>query len=321
MNILFHYYAVRWLAREAGIEDAEAEIAARSSQYVDEAVRPLRVETGRAPYDLVLTQDYLFWDDSILSEVYLPFHFLPGDGGEAANKRRDGARNRWAVTPNGDLARELLVGALKTRNPYRIGIALHAFADGWAHQNFTARWEDYNALDAAGTLPPVGHLQALTRPDEPSRTWTDPRLIPELFLIDNTARYLEAARKIFRYLRTYLGRPFEDEELLLPKLGVLLRSPGGREGIEASFIVDGDVPRYEKGEWRRAAGIQDGSERADTSRGYDKLLWLRSQAERRLGSGVRSVRADGDFFESDLYRWNEAAREHRRAAKAALAHL
>jgi len=321
MNYLFHHYAVRWLAREAGVPETEGEIVARSSQYVDEAVRPLRVETGRAPYDLEVTQDYLFWDESILSEVYLPFHFLPGDAEEAGRKRRDGARNRWAVTPNGDLARELLIESLKTRNPYRIGIALHAFADGWAHQNFSARWEDFNALDGTGALPPVGHLQALTNPDDPSRFWADSRLLPELYRIDNAARFLEAARKIFRYLRTWLRRPFDDEELLLPKLEALLRSPGGREGVEAAFIVDGDLPRYEKGDWARSAGILDGSDRGETSRGYDKLLWLKSRAERRLGGGVHTIRADRGFFESDLYRWNEAAREHRRAAKAALAKL
>lgn len=321
MNYLFHYYAVRWLTREAGIPEAEGEIIARSSQFVDEAVRPLRVETGGAPYDLDVTQDYLFWDESILSEVYLPFHFLPGDPEEAGRKRRDGARNPWAVTPNGQAARELLVEALKTRNPYRIGIALHSFADGWAHQNFTARWEEFNALDGSGALPPVGHLQALTNPDDPSRLWTDSRLLPELFRIDNTARFLEAARKVFRYLRTYLHRPFEDEELLLPKLETLHRSPGGREGAEAAFIVDGDMPKYEKGDWARAAGIEAGSDRGEGSRGYDKLLWLRSQAERRLGAGIRTVRAGPGFFESELYRWSEAAREHRRAAKAVLANF
>lgn len=321
MNYLFHYYSVRWLAREAGVPEAEAETIARSSQFVDEAVRPGRVETGRAPYDLIATQDYLFWDESILSEVYLPFHFLPGDPEEAGRKRRDGARNRWAVTPNGEAARELLVGALRTRNPFRIGIALHAFADGWAHQNFTARWEDFNALDGSGALPPVGHLQALTNPDDPSRLWTDPRLLPEHFRIDNAARFLEAARKIFRYLRTWLRRPFRDEDLLLPKLEDLLRAPGGREGVEAAFIVDGDVPKYEKGSWAREAGVLDGWDRGEGSRGYDKLLWLKSQAERRLGAGVRVVRAGPGFFDSDLFRWYEAAREHRAAAKSVLANL
>ncbi|NLJ46621.1 MAG: hypothetical protein GX430_08685 [Treponema sp.] len=126
---------------------------------------------------------------------------------------------------------------------------------------------------------------------------------------------------MFRYLRTYLRRPFEDEELLLPKLETLLRSPGGREGVEAAFIVDGDMPKYEKGDWARAAGIEAGSDRGEGSRGYDKLLWLRSQAERRLGAGIRTVRAGPGFFESELYRWSEAAREHRRAAKAVLANF
>lgn len=321
MNYLFHYYAVRWLAREAGVPEPEAETIARSSQFVDEAVRPLRVETGRAPYELRVTQDYLFWDESILSEVYLPFHFLPGDPEEAGRKRRDGARNRWAVTPNGQASRELLVGALKTGDPFRIGIALHAFADGWAHQNFSARWEDFNSLDGSGALPPVGHLQALTNPDNPSRSWTDPRLLPEHFRIDNASRFLEAARKIFRYLRTWLRRPFLDEDLLLPKLESLLRSPGDREGVEAAFIVDGDLPKYEKGAWAREAGVLDGRDRGEGSRGYDKLLWLKSQAERRLGSGIRSVRAGPGFFESDLYRWNEASREHRAAAKEVLANF
>ncbi len=315
MNVLFHYYAVRWLAREAGVPEAEAEILARSSQHVDEAVRPLRIETGRALYDLAVTQDYFFWDEAILRDVYLPFHFLPGDPDEAARRRRDGARNPWAVTPNGAAARNLLVDALKTGNPYRIGIALHAFADGWAHQNFTARWEDFNALDVAVALPPVGHLQALTYPDEPGRLWADSRLLPECSRIDNARRFLEAARKIFRYLRTWMRRPFDDEELLLPKLEALLRSPGGREGVEAAFIVDGDVPKYDKRDWFSAAGVLEGYSGAQSYPGYDKILWLKSQARRRLGSGTQTLRADEGFFES------EAARTHRKAAKEVLAGL
>lgn len=321
MNVLFHYYAVRWLACEAGIPDAEAEIIARSSQYVDEAIRPLRVETGSAPYDTLVTQDYLFWDDRILSDVYLPFHFVPGDVEGASRKRRDGARNPLAVTPSGPIVKELLVEALKTRNPYRIGIALHAFADSWAHQNFTARREDYNILDGAGALPPVGHLQALTTPDDPTRRWTDGRLLPEFFRIDNLDRFLEAARKIFRYLRTYERRPFDDEELLLPKLGTLLRSPGGREGAIAAFIVDGDTPRYDRFDWRRRAGVLDDAAEDEPFPGYDKLLWLKNQARRYLGATEKRVQAGSGFFESDLYRWNEAARAHRAAAQAALANL
>jgi len=322
MNLLFHYYSIHWLCREAGIPEAEAELIARSSQFVDDAIRPVRVETGGAAYNLVVTQDYLFWDDEILSNVYLPFYFLPGDGQEAARRRRDGKENRWAVTPNGSLARELLIEALKTNNPYRVGIALHAFSDGWAHQNFRACWEEYNSLDAAGSaLPPVGHLQALANPDDPSRLWTDSRLLPEFFRIDNVERFLGAAKKIFRYLRTYLRRPFDDEELLLPKLENLLRAPGGREGAIAAFIVDGNTPLYDKRDWLRSAGILDGTERSEPYPGYDKILWLKSQAERRLGYGERRVRAGPEFFESDLYRWNEAALAHRQAAKTALAHL
>lgn len=319
MNAEFHYYAIHWLCSRAGLADGEAYAIAYSSQFVDNAVHEYLIDAPSGRYRTLVTQDYVFWDERTLREVYLPFHFVPGDPAEAASLRADGQENVLAVTPNAPIARALLVSALKTRNPYRIGIALHAFADSWAHQGFSGRMEDFNALPMNQGLPAVGHLRALTAPDDLGAIWIDERLTPGSSRVVNADRFLAAARKIYRYLRTYLGKGFEDEELAMADLKGLWRPGKGREERIADLVIDADMPAYDRRAWPGEAGIRDETTGTSPFGGYDKLLWAKNEIARRAGLSGGTIRAAvGDsFFESDFYRWNEAAKAH--AAEAATA--
>ncbi len=320
MNVVFHYYVVRFLCERAGMEALEAERVARASQYVDESIHDLEIVSRGTTHRGIVTQDYVFWDERIASDVYLPFHFLPGDPNAAALLRRDGAKNAFVVTPNSETVKELLVAALRTDDPFRIGIALHSFADSWAHQNFSGRMDAANALDASSILPPVGHLPALTSPDEHAAVWTDGRLVPEAARVDNRARCLEAAKLIYRYLKTRRRESFDDEDFALGDLAGILDSAADKSAVVDSFVVDAGVAPYERGLWLSEAGIVD-PDRTDTRfAGYDKVLWLKAQAQRRLGlrDGVRRLESDGRYEDSDLRRWHDAARDHAAAAKAVL---
>lgn len=330
MNAEFHYYALYALCLRAGFDDAEARTIAHSSQYVDNALVSYEVVDGGAPYRTLVTQNYLFWDEETLRDAYLPFHFLPGDVDRLGRERADGRASRYATSPDSPISKELLVGALQSRDPFRIGIALHAYADGWAHQHFSGRLEESNALDPSSPLPPAGHLQALRLPDEPLGRWRDPRLLPALSAIDNGERFLAAARKIFRYLRTSLKRPFDDEELVLGELLEAWRAPvAGRvsAGREARARIDEmvirfDLAPYSARDWPRAAGLEPQGDEGDSSPGYDKLAWAKAEIAHRAtgGSGrpVRRASSGGRFEGSELHRWDLAARAHRDAAWAAL---
>jgi len=219
MNAEFHYYSVYFLCLRAGMSEKRCADIAFSSQYVDNAILAYEIDDGGGfSYRSQVTQNYIFWDEETLRGIYLPFHFIPGVLDQASRERADGSASRWAVTPDSPLAKELLVAALKSGDDFRIGIALHTYADTWAHQHFSGRVERGNVVDPSSPLPPAGHLQALRAPDDAAGRWTDARLVPELSRVDNAARFRLAARKIYRYLRTYLRNGFEEEELVLDEL-------------------------------------------------------------------------------------------------------
>ncbi|MGO8693976.1 MAG: DUF6765 family protein [Rectinemataceae bacterium] len=322
MNAEFHYYAIYFLCTRAGFSPGDARKTAVSSQYVDNAIHVYEIDDGRGPpYRTQVTQNYVFWDQATLREIYLPFHFVPGDRQRAAAERLDGRASPWTVTPDSRLAKELLVAALKTRNLYRIGIALHAYADTWAHQHFSGRLEEENVVDSSSPLPPAGHLQALRSPDDAMGRWRDARLRPEFAEVDNRRRFLAAAGKIYRYLRTFLGRGFAEEELALEPLARLWRpASGDMKSRIASFAVDLDVPAYDRRAWLAGAGIRDETSEEGKFAGYDKYLWLKGELARRSGSGtgIRSARTEGRFTGSELFLWNEAAAEHRDLALSLL---
>jgi hypothetical protein len=314
MNSEFHYYAIYFLCLRSGMDEARCADIAFASQYVDEAIVSYEADDGDGvAYRGLTTQNYIFWDEATLAEIYLPFHFVPGDLELARAQRVDGSASRWTVTPDSPLAKELLVAALRSGDDFRIGIALHAYADGWAHQHFSGRTEACNVVDPSSPLPPAGHLQALRAPDNPVGVWTDGRLAPELSRADNRLRFRAAAGKIYRYLRTSMRLPFAEESLVLDELSsIWVRHPEDPKARLACYTVDLGVAPYDKREKLEAAGLlaEDGEEQG--SGGYDKLAWLKAEIARRSGSGsgTRSVRTRGLYRDSALRHWNEAAREH-----------
>ncbi len=320
MNIEFHYYSVYALALESGFDDATAFVIANASQEVDASTSPLAFDAPGGLVDLAVTQNYLFWDEAVKRDVYLPFHFLPGDPGVAAAARLDGRRLPLVVTPNSEIAKGLLVAALRDKDPYLMGIAAHAFADTWAHQNFSGLMDEANELGASG-LPPAGHLQALSAPDEPDASWRDPRLGPGRDRVVNRDRFAEAARKLFRYFRVFLGRPFADDELVAARLSAIWAKPDKGERL-SDYVICWNLRPYEPGLWRREAGARNGEAGGSplaSLRHYDKLSWAKGQLLRAAGlPRPAPVRVGSEFYRSSLYRWHEAALEHRKRAKASI---
>lgn len=316
MNLEFHYYTVYWLLAKAGFDPREAETIAYSSQLVDNAIHRYRVRCGRETYETLVTQDYVFWDRETLDGIYLPFHFVPGEPVKSAERRRDGAVDPRAVTPDGPIVRELMVAALKTNDPYRIGIAAHCFADSWAHQNFSARLDPFNALDPKSPLPAVGHLQAFRAPDDPCGAWEDTRLIEGHSRVTNADRFRQAARKLYRYFRTYLRMGFEDEDFVLATLERIWAPGLDAKSARYDLMIDAEIPEYDRKRWLLEAGIRDETTSEAPFSGYDKLLWLKNEVAHRIGAGkdARDVEASEAFWASDYYRWNEAAIAHKALA-------
>jgi hypothetical protein len=219
------------------------------------------------------------------------------------------------------------VAALKSRDLYRVGIALHTYADSWAHQNFTGQSEEWNRIDSKSPLPPIGHAQKLRDPDRVDAVWTDPRIQGEAARVDGRARQLAAAGRIYRYLATYNRRSFADEELVISNLERILgqREKSNEERI-ADFVIECTMEEYRRTHWRReaftgeGAALDPGNGEFDST--MDKILWLKDELLHKTELLKKQpVSAKPGFYSSNLYRWDQAARAQLLVAREILADL
>lgn len=327
MNVEFHYYTVYYLAQQAGFTDTECSVLAYSSQYLDNALVSYEVEHDGGVYATAITHHFGFWDTSQEWEVWIPFHFFPA-GSRVAEARRDGHYNLLDVRPNSERVKRMLVGALKSRNLYRVGIALHTYADSWAHQNFSGRNEEWNRLERRSALPPIGHAQAKRDPDGFDGEWRDPRLRPPHDVVNNRERFLAAAGRIYRYLATFNRRSFADEQLVLSRLERIMGPAGTpREARVADFVIECGMAEYSRMAWRREAftparGWQSLDEERELESALDKLNWLKDELLHKTKLMQREpARANPGFFASHLFKWDQAAQTQRQENLAALADL
>lgn len=319
MNVEFHYYSTAFLAVKAGFSLEEATTLAYAGQYVDHHQRAYRIQAPRGVVVSPPTQDFSFWDQATVDEVLAPFHFLPAGRDQVPSVRRDEAMSLWDVRPHSEPAKRLLVSALKTRNLYRIGLALHTYSDTWAHQNFTARNEAWNRLDDSNPLPSPGHAHAGFEPDLWLSNWDDPRLVEPR--VDNRLRFAACARKIYRYLCVFRGRGFEDEGTVADELAALVAQGIGRDSVEdrtIEFVLALNLEPYQKGRWVDAA-----LEIPETVLNWPLLdRWKKVGQSLLTRTGLAQpleVRAKPGFETSDLAAWIRAAEEHRALAKALVA--
>lgn len=312
MNVEFHYYSTAFLAVKAGFPLEDATVLAYAGQFVDHHNRTIEIETEGRTLTAPPTQNYSFWDPDTVADVLAPFHFLPA--GEMTSVRTDGGVSSWDVRPNSEPAKRLLVEALRTKNLYRVGLALHTFSDTWAHQNFTARNEAWNRLSPRNRLPSPGHAAAGTSPDLWLEVWDDTRL--ENPLVNNKLRFADCAAKVYRYLCTYLGKDFgQDEAAVAGELSMLIEAGRGRDSVDermAEFTRNLDLEPYDRNRWLDQA--LEPPAQASTTMERWKVLGENLLGQAGLGP-PRRLRAYEGFEESHLGRWLEAAEEHRRLAK------
>ncbi len=315
MNIEFHYYILNYLCRRAGFPAEEARVISYASQFVDYNVVAYAVDAASSTYTTISTQNFGFWNVETPRNVYIPFHFFPGDPDYPDAERLDGRSNRLNCTPGSPGVKRLLIAALRSRDPYRLGVALHTYADSWAHQNFSGVREEWNVVDTASVIPPIGHAQALRAPDRLSEIWTDPRLVPARQRVVNRTRDLAAARKIYKYLCAFNRRPFDDAEAVLDRLASLL-GPAGQEERILDLTIAEEMAPFDRAEWIAEAIVTDEIPDEEAAQGgYDKFLWLKDEVLYKSKLARRKpVPAKAGFFSSHFYRFMEAARAHREEA-------
>lgn len=343
MDIDFHHGVTYLVARLSGFTHREAEIIAHSAQYVDDAtndgVIPFR---NGAMYRRCATAhrtlDYKNFAALSKWQVWIPFHFLPGNGGLPASRDPgDHFVEKLIVCPNSQVAQDMNRQAILERNrPYalhRLGITAHVFVDTYAHMGFAGVNHVHNRVsdvqrdgkDDAGfqeklvrflngyyhqTVPPLGHGMAMSYPDRPYLNWSYRNGRGIMIERDNAQLFAEAADGMAKLFQRFLaGNP------------------------------DAEVPGLEAQDRHRLEQVFRSIEDPDGHRRH--VRWLQLLADDEFGIGPVGLNyvakgegswkhlalgttkdADGpddvfdyrdEFLTSDYKMFHDAAKAHRRA--------
>jgi len=227
----FHFYTIYALCRAAGFSPDSAHIVAYSSQHTDDAKygHALNFENGGRFQQVLTAHRYIdinVFSKEVCYNIWIPFHFLPGNLGVDFYER-------LFVSPNSVISQRMIEDFLDSEiKPYtlhRLGIILHVYADTWSHQNFMGIMKDYNDVKELKVmdedenflkglledlkdkileyaLPMLGHTQAGTIPDEPYRVWEYRDFRDEFHRVINRVRALDAAQNCYMLLLRFLRR-------------------------------------------------------------------------------------------------------------------
>jgi hypothetical protein len=201
MQIDFHHAVTYVCARLSGFSDPEASTIAYAAQYVDDATNSglVRFDNG-AMFQRISSAhklfDYRNFRELANYQVWLPFHFLPGNGGLPVGQDPPGGFiEKLICRANSPIAQAMVRECiLKHQAAYglqRLGITMHVYADTWAHQGFAGvnhrvneaqdlldgeGKPDLRVLDRLksyliGEALPLGHGAVLGNPDKPFKVW------------------------------------------------------------------------------------------------------------------------------------------------------
>ncbi len=267
MQIDFHHAATYVIARLAGFIHTKASKIAYAAQYVDDATNAgvIRFDNGAMYSRISSAHNMLDYRNSNALKnrhVWLPFHFLPGNGGLPPGKVPRGRfYKRLLCQSDSHVAGEMLKACIADKDkPYglhRLGISMHVYADTWAHKGFAGinhrinkagkiqsqhKKDDAKLLDKLANYFlsrafPLGHGAVLTYPDRPYLNWSYQNGMRQTILRNNPADFVDAADKMCMAMRWWLcGDPTAPVSGLPPadkkKIGLLLRNLKNEDGDE-----------------------------------------------------------------------------------------
>ncbi|MFM2429295.1 MAG: hypothetical protein RLZZ511_508 [Cyanobacteriota bacterium] len=245
MQIDFHHTVTYVCARLAGFDDQAAQTIAYAAQYVDDATNSglIRFDNGalfRRISSAHKLFDYRNFQDLANYQVWLPFHFLPGNGGlPAGQDPAGGFIEKLICRANSPIAQELVAQCISKANAsyglHWLGITLHVYADTWAHQGFAGvnhqvnqasrllnavGQEDVGLLDRLkgyfiGEALPLGHGAVLGNPDKPYLRWAYTNGCGEAIQRDNPQEFIAAVEAMVQVMQRFRLR---DAQAIVPGL-------------------------------------------------------------------------------------------------------
>ncbi len=234
MQIDGHHTLTYVVARYAGLEHEQAAKLAYCAQYVDEATNatPVKFQNG-ALFDRIASAhkmlDYRNMDELANHLAWIPFHFLPSNNELPAGTVQEGSFiKRLICRPGSPVAREMLkaIGEHQEK-PYGLhlmGIAMHVYADTFAHQGFAGVIHDVNKVEdiesnenvslldrvkdklanwGVSNTSPLGHGSALSFPDRPYVKWSYKNGLGEEVERNNTEIFLDASNAMFKAISCF----------------------------------------------------------------------------------------------------------------------
>ncbi len=307
MNKEFHLNITHIVAAWAGLRGDELRVLVHASQLTDDNNMGYKIKEGRRiVYENRISQTLNpFRTKKKQLAVYPLFHFIPGDPGFAGAKRVDGETRPFNTTPDSENANRIIAAAISTNDFYQIGIASHAYADTWAHQNFVGFEDSFNGDSIDDKWLNLGHFPAGKKPDNPTLVWKDDRLIdPD---VNNMERFMEAADGLL--IKLWPLRPRQRQGTLIDarsKLsgmldGVFLPRKNDRlkKYSEVALSIDGEeteIPVYTPKMWFKQA-----------VKTKNRSIGSRNHGPRRTRTTYHFL--DG-YLDSDWYKFQEAVKAY-----------
>jgi len=281
MQIDFHHATTYVIARLAGFDSQESEIIAHSAQYVDDATSSGETHfDNKALYRRISSAhrmiDIRNTEEAANHLVWMPFHFLPGNGGKkAGNNPAGNFIEKIVCRPNSPIAQDMVKQAIVDQDHafglHQLGVAMHVYADTWAHQGFAGVLHKINDVEDAletgnsgvfsgglmsflrdildDAIPPLGHGRAEIFPDMPFLSWEYKNGHGETVSRNNTRDFLEAADHLCIAMRRYRaknpqatvpGLPDEDRDKMKYLFSSILEKSGeSRHAKWLEYIADG----------------------------------------------------------------------------------
>jgi hypothetical protein len=337
-----HYYGVYAIAYAAGMNHRMAEIVATSSQFVDDLAEKVNIDfTDAEKFSSIATAHHALSISNIDKDdqrnVWVPFHFLPGNEGESFTER-------LLCTKDSSIAHEMLEDSLlacsTSHGPYRIGISAHVYADTFSHYGFSGVSSRWNSVDnssielknvsgeikiyimgkankffektkyvlenikcniAEKCSSALGHGGVATYPDRPYLTWDfnyDEK--PRQHGVrNNQATYLEACQGLYDFFSKIISKDttFSDGT----------RTPSQFKDIrehllEIIMVQDNEDQRSQK--WKDDASSGKITGNPFTIPEYNGLNWIENI------NSLRGTLYPEDFISDAGYLYSVAAHEH-----------
>ena len=341
MQIDGHHTLTYIAARIAGFDRTKASIIATSAQYVDDATNSgtIHFDNG-AMYNRISSAhkmfDYHNSDKLANHRVWIPFHFLPGNGGLPAGENPDGNFiEKLICHPDSYVARDMLRACIgDIDKPYalhRLGIAMHVYADTWSHQGFAGvnnkvnevRHLHSNNKEADSdffkkmvsyfltTSFPLGHGAALSYPDRPSFVWEYTNGRGDKVTRNNPNDFIDAVDKMCKVMQCFLKKDMSMNLEKMPGIG-----PEDSEKIVSLMKnLKDDTGDIRHSKWIEAIAndtFSFGAERIEyNAKGSGSWKFASTGQLETSDTGKEEFQYTGDFLKSDWKLFHDALQAHR----------